>query len=52
LLQAGVRAITLATERVFAETLQLNNIMPCKLQSCQIKLVSKPKQNSQYDRML
>ena len=26
-------AITLATERVCAETLQLNNTIPCKLQS-------------------
>jgi len=46
---------TLETERVFAETLQLNNIIPCKLQSYQIKLVRKPKQNSpseKYARML
>jgi len=46
-IQVCARAITLATERVFAETLQLNNIIPCKLQSYQKKFVSTPKQNSQ-----
>ena len=46
----AITALTLATESVCEETLQLNNTIPCKLQLYQIELVRKPTVNSPEEK--